>query len=220
MKFALGIIGLLLIVSGLTGVLRQPLTINRRFWMAVQFLLAGILFWLSPRLHRQVEIDRSSVIASFNSISADGPQEQLVFHYMLENTTRRTVRIDAGTCSRVSFRFAEKTPGEPKASQPPNPALNLLEKDKAAYARFTGLERLPTTNPALTLDQCPLELRPNEKRAVAIAIPYAYPRSASARQNASDDDLKLYVRASMPQVDGFGMSDTARIYEIDFPRGW
>ena len=218
MQIALGIIGMLLIVSALIGVVRQPLTINRRFWIAVQFLLAGILFWFSPRLHRQVEIDRSSVIASFNSISEDGPQRQLVFHYMLENTTGHDFHIDPGTCSTVSFRFAEKTQGPPSPTSPPNPALHLLEKDRSAYAKFTGLERLQTAKGALALDQCPLQLRANERRAVAIAIPYAYPRAEW--RNASKDDLKLYVRASMPQVDGFGMSDVARNYEIVFPRGW
>ena len=218
MQVALGIIGLLLIVSALIGVARRPLTINWRFWIAVQFLLAGFLFWVSPRLYRQVEVDRSSVIASFNSISADGPQRQLVFHYMLENTTARPFHIDPGTCSTVSFRFAEKTEGAPSPTSPPNPALHLLEKNKSAYAKFTGLERLPTNTGALALDQCPLELQANERRAVAIAIPYAYPRSEW--RNASNDDLQLYVRASMPQVDGFGMSDAGRKYEIDFPRGW
>ena len=218
MQIALGIIGLLLIVSALIGVARRPLTINWRFWIAVQFLPAGFLFWVSPRLYRQVEIDRSSVIASFNSISADGPQRQLVFHYMLENRTAHDFHIDPGTCSTVSFRFAEKTEGAPSPTSPPNPALHLLEKNKSAYAKFTGLERLPTNTAALALDQCPLELPARQRHVVAITIPYAYP--GAGRENPSGDELKMYVRAFMPQVDGFGMSDAGRKYEIDFPRGW
>src|SRR5262249_34028244 len=225
MQIALGIIGLLFIVSAMIAVLKQPLTINWRFWIAVQFLLAGILFWVSARLQQQrragsgkPQIDRSSVTASFNSISVDGPQRQLVFHYTLENTTRQPFLINQAACSIVSFRFAEKTNGDPKPSRPANPALNLLEKDKSAYAKFTGLEQIATSTSALALDQCPLELQSKERRAVAIAIPYVY--SGAARQNPSAEDLKTYVRAFMPQIDGFGVSDLQRRYEIDFPRGW
>lgn len=221
MQIALGIIGLLLIVSAMIAVLKQPLTINWRFWIAVQFLLAGVLFWVSARLQQRAEsgqpqIDRSSVTASFNSISMDGPQRQLIFHYMLENTTGHAFRINPLACSTVSFRFAEARQ-EPRPSPPANPALHFLEKDMQAYTKFTGLERIATASP-LALDQCPLELQANERRAVAIAIPYAYP--GGAEQNPSGDDLKMYVRAFMPQVEGFGISDLERRYEIDFPRGW
>ena len=129
MQILAGLLGLLFIVSALIGVVRQPLTFNRRFWIAVQFLLAAILFWISPRVHRQIgfapsEMDRSSVTASFDSISADGPQRQLVFHYMLENTTGHSFRIDPLACSTVSFRFT-RTQQEPKPGPAPNPALHL-----------------------------------------------------------------------------------------------
>jgi len=148
----------------------------------------------------------------------EGPQRQLVFHYTLQNTSGQTVRIDPTACSTVSFRFAQRMQGAPKPSRPANPALTLLEKDKSAYAKFTGLERIATSTSALALDQCPLELQSKERRAVAIAIPYAYP--GAGLQNPSAEDLKTYVRAFMPQIDGFGASDLQRRYEIDFPRGW
>ena len=225
MQIALGVIGLLLIVSALIGVVRQPLTINRRFWIAVLFLGASIMFWISPRVQQHFrdetggsKMDRSSVIANFDSISVDGPQRQLVFHYMLENTTSQPFLVNQPACSIVSFRFREKTNGEPKPSRPANPALDLLERDKSAYAKFTGLEQIGTSTSALALDQCPLELSAKERRAVAIAIPYTYPRAANKNPNA--EDLKTYVRAFMPQIDGFGASDLERRYEIDFPRGW
>src|SRR5215471_9775590 len=121
MQIALGIIGLLFIVSAMIAVLKQPLTINWRFWIAVQFLLAGILFWVSARMQQQLraesgqpQIDRRLVTASFNSISMEGPQRQLVFHYTLQNTSGQTVRIDPTACSTVSFRFAQRIQGKPK----------------------------------------------------------------------------------------------------------
>ena len=219
------LIGLLLIVSALICVTMRPLTRNRRFWIAAQFLLAGILFGASPVLLRWMgnetvakpQMDRSSVVASFSSISL-GPQRQLVFHYTLENTTNHAVRIDPSACSLLSFRFAENRDGQPIRSSQTNPALTLLEKDRRAYAKFTGLERLPSAKPTLSIDQCPLELPPRQTRKVVIAIPYAYPEGTN--QNPNEDDLKMYVRTFMPQIDGFGISDLARNYEIDFPRGW
>lgn len=225
MQIGVLLVTLLLLVSALLCVTIRPLTRNWRLWIAVQFLLAGILFWALPVLqHRmgnetveQPKMDRSSLVASFSSISL-GPQRQLVFHYTLENTTNRAFRIDPSVCSMVSFRFAEKRHSEPMRSPQPNPALNQLEKDRRAYAKFTGLERLPTTNPGLSLDQCPLELPPRQGRQVVIAIPYAY--AADTNQNPNGDDLKMYVRTFMPQIDGFGMFDVAGAYEIDFPRGW
>src|ERR1700756_4294680 len=226
MQTRLPLIALLLMVSALICVTRRPLTRSWRLCTAAQFLLAGILFLVSPVPHRRIrseafgqpKMDRSSVIASFNSISLEGPQRQLVFHYTLENTTNLAFRIDPGACSMVSFRFAENSHSEPMPRPRPNPALNLLEKDRRAYAKFTGLERLQTIKPSLTLDQCPLELQPSQRRKVVIAVPYAYP--AATNQNPNEDDLKIYVRAFMPQIDGFGISDLARNYEIDFPRGW
>lgn len=224
MQISLSLIALLMITSALICVMGRPLTPNWRFWTAVQFLLAGVLMWSSSFFRRPIEtfgqpkMDRSSIIASFNSISLEGLQRQLVFHYTLENTTRVAFRIDQSACSTVSFRFAENRSGAPISRPQPSPALNLLEKDRRAYAKFTGLDRLPTTNPTLTLDQCPLELQPRQRRRVVIAIPYAYP--SVPNQNPNEDDLKMYVRAFMPQIDGFGISDLARNYEIDFPREW
>ena len=226
MQISLTLLLLFLIVSAVISLARRPLTRNWRLWASVQLLVAGMLFWVLPVLERRIgneplkhpKMDRSSVIASFNSISAEGAQRQLVFHYTLENTTNRAVRIDPSACSMVSFRFTQSSHIEPVPNPHPNPALNLLEKDRGAYAKFTGLERLPTTNPALTIDQCPLELAPGQRRSVVIGIPYAYPGSTT--QNANDNDLKKYVRTFMPQIDGFGISDLARNYEIDFPRAW
>jgi len=226
MQISLPVIVLLLVVSALICVIRRPLTRNWRFWIAAHFLLAGVLIWASPFLQRrmgsetsgQPKMDRHSVVASFSSISLEGPQRQLVFHYVLENTTSVAFRIDQGACSIVSFRFAGNSHSEPRLRPQSNPALNILEKDRPAYAKFTGLERLPATNPTLTIDQCPLELQPGQRRKVVIAIPYAYP--ADTNQSPNEDDLKMYVRAFMPQIDGFGISDLARNYQIDFPRGW
>lgn len=225
MQIALGIIGLLSMLSAVIMVVRQPLTIYRRFLVAVQLLVAASMFWISARVHRQFrdesgpfKMDRSSVIANFDSISVDGPQRQLVFHYILENTTTQPFVVNQAACSIVSFRFAEKTSDEPSHNRPPNPALDLLEKDKSAYAKFTGLKRIAASSSALALDQCPVELSAKERRAVAIAIPYAYPGAAG--KNSSAEDVKTYVRAFMPQIDGFGVSDLQRRYEINFPRGW
>ena len=61
-------------------------------------------------------------------------------------------------------------------------------------------------------------MQPSQKREVVIAIPYAY--RGDTNQNPNEDDLKMYVRAFMPQIDGSGISDLPRNYEIDFPRGW
>lgn len=200
-----------------------------RAWSTVQMLLAAsfAVLLLSQGLHRQASgtagvgpppMDRSSVRASFSSISVQGPHRQLVFHYTLENATDHTFRIDPITCSMVSFRFVQKNQGELPGPPRPNPALSLLENDRRAYAQFTGLERLPTANPAMSLDQCPLELQPKQRREVAIAIPYAYP--AAAGQNPGEKDLQMYVRAFMPDINGFGIADMARKYEVNFPRPW
>ena|SRR5215472_5562606 len=91
------------------------------------------------------------------------------------------------------------------------PDRTLVEKDNRTYTKFTGLERLPSTNPALSLDQCPLELEPRQRPEVAIAVPYACPLAAG--QNPSVHKWKIYVRTFMPQIDGFGMSDPAR-YQV------
>src|SRR5579864_5288835 len=222
MQIFLSLIAALFIGIAVIGLIRRPVTPYSRLWAAVQFLAAGILVAISSRHLENVAVlkpppvDRKSVTASFNSISVEGSQRQLVFQYTLQNTTVRPFRIDAAPCSMVSFRFIRTKQGQ--FVPQPNPALRLLEKNSGAYAKFTGLERLTTTSPALSLDRCPLELQPKQIYQVAIAIPYAYP--AAATLNPRENDLKKYVRAFMPQIDGFGIADLDRNYEIDFPRGW
>jgi len=161
------------------------------------------------------KVDRTSVLATFRSISIEGPQRQLVFHYTLQNTTGHLFRVESNACS-VSLRFVEKT-AEPGADREPNPALNLIENQGAGYSKFTGLERIPTATP-LALDQCPLEFQSKQRREVSIAMPYAYPESGGPKP--SQTDLRAYVRAFMPRMDGFGLSGLAQNYEIIFPRQW
>jgi hypothetical protein len=180
-------------------------------------------------IHRQArqipKIDRSSIRATFNSISADGSQRQIIFHYSLENTSNRNFGVDRDACSTVSFRFAESRQvadgkhGEPAPPAQPNPALNLLESDTAGYTKATGLVRLPSSSGALALDQCPLELQPKQRREVAIAIPYAYPAEDSG-PSPNGEELKAYVGAFMPQIEGFGMADANGRYQVEFPRAW
>lgn len=212
-------------MSGLLCLLRMRSSLRKGLWIGGQFLFAAILIWSwRSRIGTEAEVSepklyRDSLIASFSSISIEGPQRQLVFHYTIENLTQESFRIDSGSCSAVSFRFvdAPQTQSTP-SPRGPNPALSLLEKNNPAYTKFTGLVRLPSSKPSLSLDQCPVELQPKQKRAVAIAIPYGYP---IARGNQpTQDELRTYVRTFMPQVVGFGIYDLNRNYEIVFPQPW
>lgn len=214
---------LFLIVGALTCAASYARIRSWRFLTACQLLLLSVLFWMwrghavSTAEVMGSQVDRASILATFRSISIEGPRRQLVFHYTLQNTAGRLFRVDSNACSMVSLRFVEKT-AEPEATREPNPALNLLENQKAGYSMLTGLERIPTATPALSLDQCPLELQPKQRREVSIAIPYAYPESGGPKP--SQADLRAYVRAFMPRIDGFGISDWTRNYEIIFPRQW
>jgi hypothetical protein len=179
---------------------------------------------LPKRVNQNFKTDENSLRASFESISAEGSQKQIVFHYSLENTTDRNIGIDQNTCSMVSFRFTESKQVPAKAGEParppaPNPALNLLESDAAGYTKATGLVRLPSKSRALALDQCPLELQPRQKKEIAIAIPYAYP-AEDAGPSPNGEELKAYVGAFMPQIEGFGMTDANGRYQVEFPRAW
>jgi hypothetical protein len=220
MPILIELAAVLSIVIAILGLLSYPPR-AWRLWTATMFLLAGISFFVVRQRTGadgfvKLNLDRNSVAATFVSISAEGSQRQLVFHYTVENKTNNTFRIDVPSCSMVSFRFAEKTHDVAVPRAQSNPALNLLEKDTKAYSQFAGLVRLPTTQPALTLDPCPLKWLPKQSRAVAIAIPYACPSGADQNPNS----LRLYVRAFMPQIEGFGVSNPAQNYEIQFPRAW
>lgn len=218
----IGWLGLCLIVSSvifLISHLRRGGIRALRLWIAGQLTLVAILFWIArpkPAEFANVKPDRTSVRATFKSISIEGPQRQLVFHYMLVNASDRAFLIDARACSTLSFRFIETGRARMVLTDQANPGLTLLENNSLAYSQPTGLQRLSTTSQALALDQCPLELHPQQSQKVAIAIPYAYPASQGAHPSA--DDLKNYVRAFMPRMDGFGLSDLNQNYEILFPR--
>lgn len=199
---------------------------RKRLWVSRVFIIGQtlivVMIWggrlvpVSEAGFVQPKIDRSSLVARFSSISMEGPQRQLVFHYTLENVSGTALRVDSHACAAVSFRFLQKKPA--LTAPTPNPALDRLEKDDAAYTEFTGLVRLPVSQHALSLDQCPLELQPKEGREVAIAIPYAFP--ATEGNHPTQNDLVKYVRTYLPQVDGFGLSGLERNYEIIFPRAW
>ena len=221
MPLLLPAVACLLILLALLPLLRGGP--GRRIFPALTLLLAGVVLLLSSTLQWRAHLrlhppmDRSSIRARFDSLSIEGPQRQLVFHYTVENTTGNAFRIDPAACSLVSFRFLAREQAGLSRPQP-DPALHLLEKSGQAYAQFTGLQRLAAANPAMNLNPCPLELKPRQSHAVAIAIPYAYP--AARGESPGQDELRNYVRAFMPQIDGFGIADLARHYEIDFPRAW
>src|SRR5579864_360132 len=214
---------LFLIVSALTCATSHARTRSWRLWTGGQLLVLLALFWIwrgqsvSKAEVTGSKVDRTSVLATFCSISIEGPQRQLVFHYTLQNTTGHLFRVESNACSMVSLRFVEKT-AEPGAAREPNPALNLLENQGASYSKLTGLKRIPTAIHSLSIDQCPLELGPKQRREIAIAIPYAYPERTGPKP--SQADLRANVRAFMPRIDGFGISDWTRNYEIIFPREW
>lgn len=212
--------------------IRSRLTRQQRVWgsraLVGAIALPVLLSWVirDRPIHYTPQIDRSSVRATFTSISAEGPQRQIVFHYALENTTGRPFATDRDACSTVSFRYPEIKPvgdgkkGGPTPPPQPNPALNLLESDASGgYTKATGLVRIPSKKHALGLDQCPLELQPRERKDVAIAIPYAYPAEDSG-PSPSSEELKAYVGAFMPQIEGFGMADRDGHYQVEFPRAW
>lgn len=154
-----------------------------------------------------VAMDSNSVRATFDGISLRGPKSQLVFHYRLQSTTKSDFHIEPVACSMVSFRFV---PGGKT-----DPASALLEKDAGSYRKYTGLVRLPDA-PAMVMEPCPLDLAPGQSRTVEIAIPYAY----AEEPNPSAEELRKYVRAVMPRVDGFGVADLQKRYQIAFPKGW
>lgn len=218
----IGWLGLCLIVSSvilLIAHLTRPGMKALRLWIAPQLALAAVLSWISrpkPAEFPNVKLDQTSIQATFKSISIEGSERQLVFHYVLANVSDRAFLIDTRACSTVSFRFLESNRARPVLTGQVNPGLSLLENNGTAYSKLTGLQRLSTTSPALSLERCPMELQPKQSQEVSIAIPYAYPASESAHPSA--DDLKNYVRAFMPRMDGFGLSGLGQSYEIVFPR--
>lgn len=152
-------------------------------------------------------MDTASVHATFLDLGAQDPQRQLVFRYRLHNTSESNFLLDGAACSTVSFRFV------PGAKY--DPASALLEKDSAAYQRYSGLVRLPRKG--IELSPCPLALKPGEVRDVALAVPYAYPSNFGS---PNEPNIRSYVRATMRNVDGFGAANTHGTRGILFPKGW
>lgn len=186
-----------------------------RWATAILFSVAVMLLVSWAKLHypphpRTFVFDSTSLQATFTGISTQGPQQQLVFHYRLRNQTPSPRRIEGIACSTVSFRFK-------KEGARYDPASALLEKNPASYAKYTGLRRLETY-PGMALDPCPIDLAAKESKDVLIVVPYAYPGDSETTPAA--DELKAYVRAAMPRIDGFGAADPQSRYLINFPAGW
>lgn len=179
------------------------------FSVAVLLLVAWAKLQYGPH-PRTLVMDSTSLQATFTGISTQGPQQQLVFHYRLQNRGQAPRRIQGIACSTVSFRFKQEAARY-------DPASALLEKDPASYAKYTGLHRLETS-PGMVLEPCPIDLAAKASKDVAIAVPYAY--SSNSETPPSSDELKTYVRAAMPRIDGFGAADPQSRYLINFPAGW
>lgn len=152
-------------------------------------------------------MDTTSVQATFLEVAAQGPQQQLVFRYRVQNSAHFDFVLDGTACSTVSFRF------QPGAKY--DPASALLEQDTSAYRRYTGLVRL--TRQEIELHPCPLVLKAGQTEDVAIAIPYAYPGNFGSSEEAN---LRSYVRATMHNVNGFGAADSRGRRGILFPKEW
>jgi hypothetical protein len=184
-------------------------------WTVPILLLAtaGLLTLAAVELHQWSSrsalpvMDTASVRATFLGLAAEGPQGQLVFRYEVHNTAAFDFVLDSAACPLLSFRFL------PGAKY--DPASALLESDNAAYHRYTGLVRL--AHEGMELRPCPLVLKAGQSQDVAIATPYAYPGTFGSPQEAN---LRTYVRATMRNVDGFGVADARGRSGILFPRGW
>jgi hypothetical protein len=97
-------------------------------------------------------------------------------------------------------RFAIEELGPP-APVAPRSSSWLPDCDRSAYAKFTGLERLPTKNPAMSLDRCPLELQPKRRQEVAR---FSFlPRRQSESQRERLEDVRAYVYAADRRVRNF-----------------
>lgn len=184
-------------------------------WISPVLLLAtaALLVLTTVQLRRWASrsalavMDMSSVQATFQDIAAEGAQQQLVFHYRVRNTAASDFVLDSNACAFVSFRF------RPGAKY--DPASALLEKDSAAYARYTGLVRLPRRT--IELRPCPLVLKPGQAQDLTVSVPYAYPSKFGPADPAN---LQAYVRSNMRNVDAFGVANSRGTRGILLPKSW
>ncbi len=212
--YVLAACALLIAVVALRQLVRAWRTKSSQ-WITPILLLASVamLTFAAVEVHKWSKrsalpvMDVTSVRATFLEVTAEGPRRQLVFRYRVRNTASSKFVLDSAACSTLSFRF------RPGARY--DPASALLEKDTAAYQRYTGLVRL--ADHSMELRPCPFVLKPGQSEDLAIVVPYAYPTSFGRPEEAN---LRTYVRATMRNVDGFGAADSRGSHDILFPKGW
>lgn len=147
----------------------------------------------------------SAMKASFDHIGTNVDGNQLLFCYILENTTDVDYRLLDNSGISIMSRYKDKSLSGPS------------DLHTAYYPVFVpAKERVSLCIYSLHI------YTPDDKIKVRSGVEFDKLKG-KARVEALHDYHKMlaaFVREEVPNLDGFVLFDTTNHYRIDFPRGW
>jgi hypothetical protein len=157
-------------------------------------VIGGSWFWYEDRPKPPKPWNKQAIIAEYDYVRPEGDNDNLVFHYLLQNNTDADYRID----SDVGINLA-----------------NRLKKQKSfgSFSNQYVTTDYPIFVPARSRVWIPLK----------VPYPYSIKEKDNPNKDERQEytiQVAKYVTSELPNLDGFVLFDTLHRYEIDFPGGW
>lgn len=139
--------------------------------------------------------DKRAIEATFDYIDTEGAENNLAFHYVLENTTSTDYELSEGSAAVIMARLKRQE------SLSRNDDFVIVD-----YPIFIPVgQRLSFT--------------------IQLKYPYTYAKRLKRNATADErkefrEELATYIETEITNLDGFVLFDRTHRYQIIFPKGW
>jgi hypothetical protein len=156
--------------------------------------IGGSWLWYKSRPRPQAPWNKQAIVAEFDYVRPQGENNNLTFHYVLQNNTDSDYRIDSEADAEITARLKK-------------------EKGFSSFANKYVKIDYPIFVPAKSRLWVSLN----------VPYPYPIKEKINPTEDEDKQygtDVAKYVTTKTGNLDGFVLFDTLNRYEIDFPGGW
>lgn len=155
--------------------------------------IVGLAIWYMSRTKPPKPWNANAIKATFDYVDTTGDNNDIVFYYILENTTNQDYSVPSKDSMHLTGRL-------------------LREKELSEFDSYEKIH-YPIFIPA----------KKRLRFAIEIPYPYPErisPSASTDEQREYRKGIGKYLKKEAGNLDGFELFDSGHRYEIDFPAGW